>query len=92
MELRYKSKFLDMIEIIAGSLLTDAPFDFGDNSLALDLHEQGMEIAANRDLWHVPPAETVFIQRKLAGLFLLATRLKARVNVNALMRKYIKGA
>ena len=89
MEPRYKSKFLDMIEIILGPLQKDASFDFGENGLAVQLQEDAMRIAANRSLWHVPPAEIIFIQRKLGGLYLLATRLRARVNVNRLMREYL---
>jgi predicted unusual protein kinase regulating ubiquinone biosynthesis (AarF/ABC1/UbiB family) len=87
---QYKSKFLEMIETILEILQKDAPFDFGENGVVAQLQDDAMAIAANRDLWHVPPADMIFIQRKLGGLYLLATRLKAKVNVNRLMRRYLE--
>ena len=37
------------------------------------------------DFWHVPPADTLFVQRKLGGMYLLAARLEARLDVEALL-------
>jgi len=42
----------------------------------------------DRDFWHIPPIDTLFLHRKLGGLYLLAARLKARVNVQQLVREY----
>ena len=53
------------------------------------LREQGMEMAADRSTWHIPPVETLFVQRKISGTALLAARLKARVDVRALVRPYV---
>lgn len=89
MEPRYRSKFLDMIELILVPLKADVPFDFGENNLAISLQEDAMDIAANRKLWHVPPAEIIFIQRKLGGLYMLASRLRARINLYRLMQSYL---
>ena len=33
---------------------------------------RGMAIAGNRDNWHIPPMDTLFLQRKIGGIFLLA--------------------
>jgi hypothetical protein len=45
-------------------------------------------MAADRNFWHLPPADTLFLQRKFAGLFLLGNRLKARVDMGALLAPY----
>jgi predicted unusual protein kinase regulating ubiquinone biosynthesis (AarF/ABC1/UbiB family) len=63
-------------------------FDFGNTGVMNEVREEGMRLAANRDLWHIPPTDTLFIQRKLGGMYLLATRLKARVDVDALLKSY----
>jgi hypothetical protein len=34
----------------------------------------------------VPPTPVLLLQRKAAGLFLLAVKLKAKVNVNAIVK------
>ncbi|WP_298838613.1 AarF/ABC1/UbiB kinase family protein [uncultured Roseobacter sp.] len=57
-------------------------FDFATSDLAQRLREAGMEFAARGDYWVVPPADALFLQRKIGGMFLLATRLKARVNLD----------
>jgi len=33
------------------------------------------------NFWHTPPVDALFIHRKLGGLFLLAKRLKAKVDM-----------
>ena len=37
----------------------------------------------------IPPIDALFLQRKMAGLFLLATRLRARVPVRELIEPYL---
>ena len=79
----------EMIAMAVEPISQDAVFDFGENPLPTDLRDKGMALASQRDLWHVPPPATVFIQRKLGGVFMLATRLKAKINVAALVKAHI---
>ena len=67
---------------------TPGPLDFGDTAAIGPLREAGMAIATDRDSWHVPPPEMLFPQRKFGGVYLLASRLKARVDVRALLARY----
>ena len=78
-----------MIDIIVTEMNRPGPFDFGDRAFVGTLREQGMEMAADRATWHIPPVETLFVQRKISGTALLAARLKARVDVRALVRPYV---
>jgi predicted unusual protein kinase regulating ubiquinone biosynthesis (AarF/ABC1/UbiB family) len=91
MPAQYRSAILAMLDMAMEPLQKDAPFDFGDNQIAQRLREKGMELAVQRELWHLPPADTMFIQRKFGGIYMLAGRLQARVNVRALMQKYVGG-
>jgi len=43
-----------------------------------------MVLGMDRDFWHTPPADALFLHRKLGGLYLLAAKLKARLDVNGL--------
>ena len=72
-------------------LRQDAPFDFGATDLLERLRDMGMVIGNDRDLMHVPPAETLFLHRKIGGMYLLATKLGARVNLRALLENYRTG-
>ncbi|MBR2657245.1 MAG: AarF/ABC1/UbiB kinase family protein [Loktanella sp.] len=69
-------------------LRLDQPFDFGRTDLLERLRDMGMVMGNDRDLMHVPPAETLFLHRKIGGMYLLATKLRARVNLRALLENY----
>ncbi len=89
MPARFKTAILDIIDTALEPLRVDGPFDFGHNPLAAKMRDKAMPLAGEKELWHLPPPETVFIQRKIGGMYMLASRLKAKVNVRALMIKYV---
>ena len=43
----------------------------------------------DRDFWHTPPADALFLHRKLGGLYLLAALLKAQVDVGLLAQPHL---
>lgn len=73
-------------------LRMDGPFDFGGGGLAGNLKDQSQALIGQREHFTAPPPDILFIQRKIAGMYLLAARLKARVDVAALVRPYTSGA
>jgi predicted unusual protein kinase regulating ubiquinone biosynthesis (AarF/ABC1/UbiB family) len=72
-------------------LRLDGAFDFGAGQLAGELKDQSASLLAAREHFTAPPPDILFIQRKIAGMYLLAARLKARVDVAALVRPYTDG-
>jgi len=40
--------------------------------------------------WQVPPVDVAYIHRKIGGLFMLATRLNATVNVHELLMPWLE--
>ena len=82
---RHPERVDRMIAIIVGEMSRDAPFDFGDRSFVPLLRDEGMAIAQDRATWHLPPVETLFVQRKVSGTALLGARLGAVVNVRAIV-------
>lgn len=78
-----------MIGVILSELGGDGPFDFGDRAFVGVLLEQGMEMAEDRSTWHIPPVETLFVQRKISGTALLGARLKARVDVKSMAARWL---
>ena len=79
-----------MIDIVVTEMNRPGPFDFGDRGFVEVLREHGMEMAADRSTWHIPPVETLFVQRKVSGTALLAARLEAQVDVRKLVRPYLQ--
>ena len=79
----------DMLALVLIMLDTKGAFDFGDNGFVAQMRDEGMAIVADRSNWHIPPADTLFIQRKLGGVYLLASRLKAQVDVRSVLARYL---
>jgi len=78
-----------MIEVILSELNQPGLFDFGDRAFVGVLREQAIDMARDRSTWHVPPIDTLFVQRKISGTALLAARLKARVAIRAMVEARI---
>jgi hypothetical protein len=68
----------------------EGPYDFGQSDLISRLHEKGMTLTMEHNFWHTPPVDALFIHRKLGGLFLLAKRLKAQVNMRKAASIWLK--
>jgi predicted unusual protein kinase regulating ubiquinone biosynthesis (AarF/ABC1/UbiB family) len=77
-----------MIDVILAELARPGAFDFGDGAFLTVLREQAMTLAGDRAAWHLPPTDTLFVQRKVSGTALLAARLKARVEIRDMISIY----
>lgn len=89
--MRHRATIDQMIDVVMAEMNKSAPFDFGDRAFVSVLRDQGIEIAEDREAWHIPPIDTLFVQRKISGTALLAARLKARVDVRAMVEAYRQG-
>jgi len=78
-----------MIDVVIGELGKTGPFDFGDRAFVGVLRDQGVDMARDRSTWHIPPVDTLFVQRKISGTALLAARLKVRVDVRGLAEAHL---
>lgn len=75
-----------MTQIIIDEFTREGPFDFGDRAFVSVLRDEGMRVAQDRAAWHLPPAETLFAQRKISGTAMLGARLKAKVDVRTIVQ------
>ena len=71
-------------------LRQDGPFDFGSSDLLECLRTMGLAIGNDRDLAHVPPAATLFLHRKIGGMYLMAAKLRARIAVRPMVEAYCR--
>jgi len=78
----HREMVLDLMDLACEPFCTKGCFDFGNTDLAARIRDKGFELGEDRQFWHAPPIDCLFIHRKLGGLFLLVTRLKARVDVS----------
>ncbi len=62
-------------------------YDFGRSDLAARLRDAALALAFRVGHRRPPPPETLFLQRKFAGTFLLCARLRARVPLRSLTER-----
>lgn len=77
-----------MFNVAMGPLRQETPFDFGRSDVLDRLRDMGLAIGKDRDLAHVPPAATLFLHRKIGGMYLMAAKLRARVALRPMVAAY----
>jgi predicted unusual protein kinase regulating ubiquinone biosynthesis (AarF/ABC1/UbiB family) len=82
----HREAVLGMFIDVCEPLRFDGAYDFGRSDLAARLRDAGMALGMERDFWHTPAADVLLLHRKMAGLYLLAARLQARVDVGSFVR------
>ncbi|MBC7505497.1 MAG: AarF/ABC1/UbiB kinase family protein, partial [Sandarakinorhabdus sp.] len=68
---KHQAAILRLFDTAFAPLRAGGRFDFPANSMATAVRDEGLSIAADRDFWHIPPIDVLFLQRKFGGLFLL---------------------
>ena len=79
-----------MFATAMGPVRQDAPFNFGTSTLLETLRDMGLAIGNDRELAYVPPAATLFLHRKIGGMYLMATKLRARVALRPMVETYCR--
>ncbi|MEL7011724.1 MAG: AarF/ABC1/UbiB kinase family protein [Pseudomonadota bacterium] len=81
----YRSLILEMNSIVFHQVRAADVMDFATSTLSAEMNAKGRVLAETNYVPPPLPMDLLFIQRKVAGMFLLATRLKARVAVKRLI-------
>ena len=81
--IRHRTQLDRMIDVVLAEVERAGPFDFADRRFLGVIREQAAAMGADRAAWHIPPADTLFVQRKISGTALLAARLGAHVDIRA---------
>lgn len=79
---------LGLIETAAEPARGTGPFDFSTGDLSERLSEQVLALRIEQRFGRLPPPDVLYLHRKLGGLYLLCKRLRARVPVSELMRRW----
>ena len=82
-----RSLILEMNDTVFQHVRRADVMDFATSTLSAEMNEKGRVLAESQYVPPPLPMDLLFIQRKVAGKFLLATRLKARVPVRALIEE-----
>ena len=85
----YREAVIDIFSVVTQPLRDGGELDLASSTMVKEMHDLGQELQQRLDEWSVPPADILFIHRKIGGLYMLAARLKAKVNVSEVMAAYI---
>lgn len=84
-----RQAILDLVKMACEPMLVDEPYDFKASGLAQKLRESGTILSMEQEYWHTPPADALFLHRKIGGMYLLAARIGAKVNIRQLVQPYL---
>ncbi len=83
---------VDVILLVCEPLRHRGRYDFAASDLPSRARALGFEIGIRQGLLRVPPAQTMFLHRKLIGSFLLLAHIGARVDVRSLILPLLRRA
>ena len=85
---KVQQNITDLAYMSCEPLYCESPYDFARSDLSSRLQHQGMQLGLEKQYAHTPTANAIFLHRKLGGLFLLAIKLKAKVDMQRLFAPY----
>ncbi|WP_299551209.1 AarF/ABC1/UbiB kinase family protein [uncultured Tateyamaria sp.] len=85
---RFRTRILDMIMSVFAEIRAAPLLDLATSDLYRRLQREGEALAADGFVPPPMPMDLLYIQRKVAGMFLLASRLRARLPMAAFMTAY----
>ena len=86
------ARLIDLISL-SGEVITSAgPYDFGSSTLFERVFARGRDMFQDKQFSHMPEPATMFLQRKFAGIFMLCRRLRAEVDLRAMLEPYLLDA
>ncbi|MDK9736863.1 AarF/ABC1/UbiB kinase family protein [Vibrio sp. D404a] len=80
---------LNLVKMACEPMLVEGDYDFKKSDLAKRLREAGTILSMEQEYWHTPPADALFLHRKIGGMYLLAARIGAKVNIRQLVAPYL---
>ena len=86
---RHRKQIVNMVKLVFDTLQSSRDLDFANTSLATHIQDQAMSLAKDGFVPPPLPIDVLLLQRKFGGVFLLAAKLSARVNIMALLDTHL---
>ena len=88
----YRAFVIDLLRMVTEPLKSNGDYEFGDGELARKMSERLVDMRLRSRIGRLPPPDILFLHRKLGGLYLLLTRLGARVPVRSVVEPFLARA
>jgi predicted unusual protein kinase regulating ubiquinone biosynthesis (AarF/ABC1/UbiB family) len=85
----YRALVLELFLLALEPLRHEGVYDFAHSDMSKRMSALAEEVADYRDFWRAPPTDAMYFHRKLGGMFLLASRVKSRVDVHELIKRWL---
>jgi len=85
----YRQFLVEVFCVALEPFTMDQEFDFANSQLSERISEISERAHSFKEFWQTPPIDILYLHRKLGGMFLLATRLAAQVNVHQLVQPWL---
>lgn len=85
----YRELVLQFLSLVMEPLRNDVAYDFARSDMARNMSRLAEDVSRYRDAWLPPPMDAIYFHRKVGGMFMLASRLKARVNLHRLIQPWL---
>lgn len=86
---KQKDAVIELFQMACEPLQHIGEYDFSNSGLAKKISMAGRDLSFKKNYWHTPPADALFLHRKIAGLYLIAAKLNAKINIQNLINPYI---
>ncbi len=83
----HQAAVMQMIELALSPLRRGEDFDAAATTIPQQIADIALSLSQSRRVAHVPPPQIMFLHRKLGGLFLLLSRLQARIDLDRLLHR-----
>ena len=80
----YRSGIIALLRDATEPVRAEANYNFATSDLAERMRERLVDMRLHNNFWRMPPIGVLFLHRKLGGLYMLLTRLRATVAVRDL--------
>lgn len=84
----HKAQVIHMIRLVFDAVKAMPTFDFQDTALSQQIQDAGMALAEDGFVPPPVPIDVLLLQRKFSGVFLLANRLGAKVDLLSLLTEF----
>lgn len=83
----YRDSIIALLLDASEPVRATGSYDFSNSGLADRMRERLLRMRLQDKFWRLPPTGVLFLHRKLAGLYMLLTRLRANVPVHELVSR-----
>ncbi len=85
----YQTFLIDVFKIALEPFAHKGVYNFNDARISERIAEMSDVGLDFKEFWQVPPSDILYLHRKIAGMYLLAARIDAELDLNALVKPYL---